>query len=303
MVYEYEVALSFAGEDREFAESVARGLKKAGVKVFYDDFFTPELWGEDLSIKLRDIYYAKSRYSILIISENYVIKMWPSFERQQAIERLIEQRGSGYVLPVRLNGFTGEVPGLSKNIAFLPVSSTNPERVVSAFLKKIGKSKEDDLGISEAPEPLQSYIPRIKRKFTDKGKNQFLRDSFERIIGLIEEFSKETSKKYPQIEYELDRISSRKVVFALYDSGKEITRFKLWISSSFGTDSIRFRYGSRIDMESDDSFNESFSLNEAEGELKLEPLGMLTLGIHRDKSMSPREVGEYLWEAVCKSFQ
>ncbi|MCL4400574.1 TIR domain-containing protein [Candidatus Parvarchaeota archaeon] len=303
MTHEYEVALSFAGEDREFAESVAMGLKKAGVKVFYDIFFTPDLWGKDLSVKLRDIYHAQSRYCIMIITENYVKKMWTNFERQQAIERLIEQGGSDYILPVRLNDFTGEVPGLSKSIGFLSVSSKNHNRVVSAFLQKIGTTKSDELGIAEEVGQVQTVIPLIKKKFTDREKNQFLKDSYEKIISLLEKFLGTTCKKNPQIEYELDRITSRKTGFIVYDNGKELTRFKLWTSGSLGTDSIKFSYGSRIDLEGDDSFNESFSVHETDGELTLHPLGMLTLGSKRDKSMSPSEVAEYLWEAVCKSFQ
>ena len=39
MEYTYEVALSFAGEDRAFADAVAKGLRDAGVRVFYDDFY------------------------------------------------------------------------------------------------------------------------------------------------------------------------------------------------------------------------------------------------------------------------
>ena len=38
MNYKYEVALSFAGENRVFAEAIADGLRKHGVAVFYDDF-------------------------------------------------------------------------------------------------------------------------------------------------------------------------------------------------------------------------------------------------------------------------
>lgn len=41
MTYTYEVAISFAGEARAFAEAVVKGLKDA-----------EELWSEDLSIKL-----------------------------------------------------------------------------------------------------------------------------------------------------------------------------------------------------------------------------------------------------------
>ena len=38
VVEKYDVALSFAGEDREYVEAVAQGLKNAGISVFYDRF-------------------------------------------------------------------------------------------------------------------------------------------------------------------------------------------------------------------------------------------------------------------------
>lgn len=90
MNYIYEVALSFAGEDRAFAEDVAEGLREARVEVFYDSFYAEELWGEDLSVTLRKVYHDKSQFCIMLISNHYVDKMWPSHERQQAIERMIK---------------------------------------------------------------------------------------------------------------------------------------------------------------------------------------------------------------------
>jgi hypothetical protein len=143
MNYKYEVALSFAGEDRSFAETVAEGLREQGIAVFYDNYEPEQLWGEDLSIKLREIYHSMSRYCIMIVSQLYINKMWPNYERQQSIERLIEQRGSGYILPVTLDGYEGEIPGLSKLIGYLPASSSNPEKVVNAFLRKIGKNVQE----------------------------------------------------------------------------------------------------------------------------------------------------------------
>jgi TIR domain len=35
---EYDVALSFAGEDREYVEAVASSLQQAGVSVYYDRY-------------------------------------------------------------------------------------------------------------------------------------------------------------------------------------------------------------------------------------------------------------------------
>src|SRR5260370_32845644 len=47
-LFQYDVALSFAGEDRGIVESIARQLVDCDVKVFYDEFVTHELWGKDL---------------------------------------------------------------------------------------------------------------------------------------------------------------------------------------------------------------------------------------------------------------
>ena len=41
----YHVALSFAGEDRDYVEKVAIQLRAAGVEVFYDLFHEADLWG------------------------------------------------------------------------------------------------------------------------------------------------------------------------------------------------------------------------------------------------------------------
>ena len=44
-VEHYDIALSFAGEDRAYVQEVATALQAAGVKVFYDEFETADLWG------------------------------------------------------------------------------------------------------------------------------------------------------------------------------------------------------------------------------------------------------------------
>ena len=41
----YEVALSFASEQRDYVEEVARHLQSRSIAVFYDGFETVNLWG------------------------------------------------------------------------------------------------------------------------------------------------------------------------------------------------------------------------------------------------------------------
>lgn len=56
----YEVALSFAGENRELVEAIAQGLRRWRIKVFYDNFERSNLWGKDLYQYLSDVYAKES---------------------------------------------------------------------------------------------------------------------------------------------------------------------------------------------------------------------------------------------------
>ena len=47
---DFEVALSFAGEDRSYVEAVASYLKDRGVRVFYDAYEKVDLWGKDFTL-------------------------------------------------------------------------------------------------------------------------------------------------------------------------------------------------------------------------------------------------------------
>lgn len=56
MSYEYDVALSFAGEDRKFVEDCAEILRSLNINVFYDNYEKEVLLGKNLYIYLADVY-------------------------------------------------------------------------------------------------------------------------------------------------------------------------------------------------------------------------------------------------------
>lgn len=300
MKYEYEVALSFAGEDRRFAEAIASGLKGAGLNVFYDDYYAEELWGEDLSVKLREVYHSSSQFCIMIISEQYVQKMWPSHERQQAIERMIQQQGKTYILPVRLDGYTGEVPGMSGTISYLAVKSSDHQVVIDAFLRKVGRKTAPQQTRTPSPAAPKPRIPKLKKSYTDKEKNDFIKASFTEILNLIDGYAKATKHEQPQFDYETERITTRKELFTLYSNEKQTIQFKIWIGGLIGGNSIAFSHGQSVDVDSDSSMNESLSLEEHDGKLMLKPLGMASYGQDRDKALTPREAADYLWDVATR---
>lgn len=130
----YEIALSFAGEDRTFVDEVARQLQKMGVQVFYDLFETVTLLGKDLAAHFSEIYGKEASYCAMFISNNYAKKAWPQFERQHAQARALTIKRE-YILPLRLDD--SEVPGLPSTIGYLDIRDMTPATVAGILFRKI----------------------------------------------------------------------------------------------------------------------------------------------------------------------
>ncbi len=140
--YEFDVALSFAGEDREYVEEVNEALKRVGVRTFLDSDYLAETWGEDLVEFFDAIYRKQSHFAMLFISRHYATKMWPREERRSALARAMEERGA-YILPVRLDDT--EIDGLRPTLGYIDARRTGIDGLVSAFLAKLsGRSAAPD---------------------------------------------------------------------------------------------------------------------------------------------------------------
>lgn len=74
VLYDYDVALSFAGENRNYAEELANKLRRKGVQVFYDNWNIASLWGENLYTFLGKTYRDNSLFCVTIISKKYCEK-------------------------------------------------------------------------------------------------------------------------------------------------------------------------------------------------------------------------------------
>jgi hypothetical protein len=136
--FKYDIALSFAGEQRPFAEAIATRLQGSGASVFYDNFEQSDLWGQDLYTHLHDIYSKKAHYCVIFASAAYAEKVWTNHERQAAQERALGEKGAPYILPVRCDD--SWVPGLSANIGYLAIED-GVAAICDRILEKIGAVK------------------------------------------------------------------------------------------------------------------------------------------------------------------
>ena len=133
---QYEVALSFAGPQRDYVEQVARSLEASGISVFYDAFEGVSLWGKDAAESFNDVYTSAS-YVIMFISRDYAERAFPRHERRSALSRAIEERRE-YILPVRFDD--SDVPGLPSTLIYEDAREQAPAEIAAKVRAKLGMS-------------------------------------------------------------------------------------------------------------------------------------------------------------------
>jgi hypothetical protein len=94
--HRYDFALSFAGEDRDIAEALFRGLQDSELEVFYDRQEQHRILAADVEEYLRPIYQSEARFVIVLLGKTYPSKLWTKFESDQFRERF----GTDAVIPV-----------------------------------------------------------------------------------------------------------------------------------------------------------------------------------------------------------
>jgi len=146
--YEYDVALSFAGEDRDYVSEVAAILRSLGLRVFYDEFEQVKLWGKDLYEYLDDIYGKRAKYCVVFISQFYAQKVWPTHERRSAQARALKQHEE-YILPARFDDT--EIPGIRSTVAYIDLKKLSPADFAKLVAEKIGSFSR------QAPPPSPAF--------------------------------------------------------------------------------------------------------------------------------------------------
>jgi len=134
---DYDVALSFAGEDRSYVEMVAEQLTARGVSVFYDKYEQADLWGKDLYVHLIEVYRTKAQYTLMFISKDYKAKVWTNHERRAAQSRALEESRE-YILPVRFDDT--EIPGILPTAGYIDLRQNSPVQLAILVLQKLGRN-------------------------------------------------------------------------------------------------------------------------------------------------------------------
>jgi len=150
--HDFDVLLSFAGPERPYARAIFDICTANGVKVFLDEEFQHEIWGQNLVEYLNDTYRERGRYCAILISASYCERSFTRVERRAALDRLIGD-ASEYVLPVKVDGSWPD--GLPLATAFVDLRVIGILGVCQLLVRKVTGSTQALL----VPEEVR--VPRI----------------------------------------------------------------------------------------------------------------------------------------------
>lgn len=140
--YNYDVAVSFAGEDRGIVQQYCDILSSNpnGLNVFYDEYEQSELWGANLYDKLDEVYRTQALFCVIFISKHYAAKVWTNHERKSAQARALQENRE-YVLPVRLDDT--EIAGIPQTIGYTDLREISIEKLAEMTVQKVRSLKHD----------------------------------------------------------------------------------------------------------------------------------------------------------------
>lgn len=162
--FEYEVALSFAGEQRDYVEKVSKELTRLNIRHFYDYNEQVDLWGKNLTQYLDCVYFEKALYFVPFISEEYVKKVWTRLEVSSALERNMNESRPDfqqYILPVRFDDT--RVPGIVGSIAHIDARKVTPRKIARMIFEKLNGNKK----VTETDQT-QETIELLPAKYNNK---------------------------------------------------------------------------------------------------------------------------------------
>ena len=126
--HQFEVALSFPGEVRDYVGAVANELENilSSHSYFYDKNYTAQLARPSLDILLQDIYRNRSKLIVVFICEKYQEKEWPNIEFR-SIKEIIMKRQHEKVMFIKMDD--GKVDGVFDTDGYIDGREYNPHEI------------------------------------------------------------------------------------------------------------------------------------------------------------------------------
>jgi hypothetical protein len=308
--FEYDVALSFAGEDRAIAKEFTNLLMNKNVKVFYDEDEADDLWGKDLIAHLADLYQNKARFCVMFISRHYPLKRWTNFERQHIQARAFRDTNE-YILPIRIDDT--DVPGIAETMGYRDIRQHPLESIANTLEKKLAKLKgqpttsppsqvaRPDRQESSRPSFGAIPMPKRKKEFTQFQKDIFAKESFDFIKEYFERVLTQLKAQDSDIQTDFTQVNNLEFTARIYLREAVKCQCAIWLGDTLMPNTIYYNEGTQRSGHS--SFNDYLTVEDNGEELRLRISGM-AIGVPVDEHLVTKEkAAEYLWRRLTSRLE
>ena len=134
LTHQFDVALSFPGEERELVERIAGELEHSlgPDRCFYDRNYAGQLARPGMDLLLQGIYRERAKLVVVFISGHYLLKDWCGVEFR-AIRDIINRRESDRVMYIRTGD--GTVEGVLPNDGYVDARRYSP-KLLAGFIEE-----------------------------------------------------------------------------------------------------------------------------------------------------------------------
>jgi hypothetical protein len=259
-----------------------------------------------------------ARIILLLVSAHFLASDY-CFEKEmkRALEK--NEHGTATVIPVILHpcdwqsapfGHLRATPTDGKPISMY-ANQHEAFAIVAKDIREVAKvvsssdatsGKEYHVSASGAPHPSSERTSnlRIKRKFDDHERDEFLENSYEYIARYFDGSLQELSVRNPHIKTRFKRLNATSFATSVYDGGERVARCSVWYGgNTFGSPGIAYSQTGEVQG----SLNESLSVVDDGYTLQLKPLGMQAFNNREQRSLSQQGAAEYYWEMLIRPLQ
>ncbi|MCX2947047.1 hypothetical protein [Lentzea sp. NEAU-D7] len=153
----YDIAVSFAEEEREYVRRTVTAARALALKVFYEPDMTNAWWGRHYLFEKRKIYGQLALHFVPFISAGYFSRPSPRDDFAHAVVRAVE-RGDRYILPVLVGEVRVPEELLSPHIGVLHADLHTPEEVAAHMRLVVDASREEE----RRPRDIGAIIDRAR---------------------------------------------------------------------------------------------------------------------------------------------
>lgn len=261
-------------------------------------------WGDSLTEKVNEGLRI-SRYVIVILSKAFLLKKWPQKELNSALN-IEASSGKVLVLPL-IVGNNEERKEILKTFPLLndklyfSWDENNKFEIVDALKARLTRNSgttriQIEQQEGKHQEEIDIPIPRIKKKFTARDKDIFLREAFNSIRAYFGNALSKLQSSIPEIQTDIVDIHNFKFICRIYMYGETKCSCKIWTGGGISPNSISYSEGN-TDIENDGFLNDWLMVETDDYELGLKPSAMWSSG-YRDLENGLLNINQatvYLW--------